>query len=102
MFELALKLLQNQSDSSAATITNINVRFSAVCLSGPMMVTEKFAFALLPSTLINIDCRVVLLQMGFLKSLLIFHAYLRLASIYAGLKYSYECSLRVQSYRNRI
>ena len=45
---MALIFLQNQSGSGAATITNNKVRFSAVYLSGPMMLIGNFAFVLLP------------------------------------------------------
>ena len=43
---VALTILQNQSDLGAAKTTNDKVRFPAVCLSGTMVSTGKFAFAL--------------------------------------------------------
>ena len=41
-----LKVLQNESGSGTAKITNNKVRFSAVCLSGPMRLTGKLEFLL--------------------------------------------------------
>ena len=45
---MALTALKNQIGSGAATITNSKICFSEVCLSGPMRLIEKFAFALFP------------------------------------------------------
>ena len=45
---MELTVLQNKSGFGAATITNNKVRFSAVCLSGPMRLTGKSAFTLFP------------------------------------------------------
>ena len=48
IFLIGNNSIKNHSSSSAATITNIKVIFSVVCLSGTMILTGKLSFVLFP------------------------------------------------------